>query len=354
MSVMLFHFFAPGVSPIHDELAASMPTSMTRIIQEMYCGVNVFFVLSGFVIAFSMDGQTANLRYAGNFIVRRSLRLDPPYWAAMALMIGYFLLLWPTKWHDFYLMYGGMRGVAANLFYLQNLSFVYPANSILDVSWTLCLEVQFYLTYLLVLVTGHYSRSLTVRRATETRRAVVVLSLTSVAVWSYVSWILQPSDDFTGRAWTFLLGVAVYGALTRGAPTIAVAVFLAALAVPFVWKQETEGIVTVATASVIFVSGLMGWMSTLLAYRPLLHLGKISYCIYLMHMVIGMNILSLLSSAIDGSVAAAWIALAMAIVLSLFGAELLHRRVEAPSNRLGQRLKRPRPVQVALHGKIVN
>src|SRR5207247_2725414 len=114
LSVMLFHFFAEGVSPIHQELADSLPAWMARIIQQMYCGVDVFFVLSGFVIAFSMDGQTANVGYAGNFILRRSLRLDPPYWVAMALMIGYFLVLWPTKWHDFYLMYGGVRGLASN------------------------------------------------------------------------------------------------------------------------------------------------------------------------------------------------------------------------------------------------
>src|SRR5262245_38603017 len=74
VAVMLFHFFHKGVSPLHERLAASLPAWMSHTLSSMYCGVDVFFVLSGFVIAFSMDGQTTNVRYAGNFILRRSLR----------------------------------------------------------------------------------------------------------------------------------------------------------------------------------------------------------------------------------------------------------------------------------------
>lgn len=349
MSVMLFHFFVVGVSPVHEPLAAALPAWVAGVIQQMFCGVDVFFVLSGFVIAFSMDGQTTNLRYAGNFIMRRSLRLDPPYWVAAALMLAYFLMLWPAQWHDFYLQYGGVRGVAANLFYVQNLSFVYPAKSILDVSWTLCLEVQFYLTYLVVLVTGHYAGALMARRGERLRRAVVVLSVSTIAVWSLMCWVQHPSEDFIGQSWTFFLGVAVYGALTRGVPSIAVAVPLAILASLFAWKQEAHHLAAVAAAGAIFTAGVAGRLSTLLAVRPLLYLGKISYSLYLLHMVIGLNLLAWLSPMINGNGLAAWLAVGMAMALSLVGAQMLHRFVEAPSNRLSQRLKRQRIVPSPTH-----
>jgi peptidoglycan/LPS O-acetylase OafA/YrhL len=342
VSVMIFHMYSQSVSPIHHELASSIPAWTGLIVQEMYCGVEVFFVLSGFVIAFAMDGQTTNLRYAGNFIVRRSLRLDPPYWIAMALMLCYLLIRWPSLWHGFYVQYGGVRGLAANLFYVQNLRSIYPASSILDVSWTLCLEVQFYLAYLVMLVGGHYAGLLMPRRATAIRRTLIVLSVTLVAGWSLMHWIQDPSFGFTGRAWTFFLGVAIYAAMTRGAPSIAVAGCLISLAALFVWKQEPRNIVTVATAAAIYFAGMTGRLSTLLAFRPLLYLGKVSYSIYLLHMVIGLNLLQILSPLSRNSVAGAWISLVTAIACVLLGAQLLHRWVEAPSNRLSQRLKRPR------------
>lgn len=339
LAVMFFHFFAPGVSPIHAPLAASLPGWLAQVVAHLFCGVDVFFVLSGFVIAFSMDGHAANVRYAGNFILRRCLRLDPPYWVAAGLMVTYFLVMWPAKWHDFYLMYGGIAGVLANLFYVQNLSSIYPAYSILDVSWTLCLEVQFYLTYLLILVAGHYAK--------KAGRRVVVLAVATVAGWSFMNWLQQPTPDFTGRSWTFFLGVALYGALTRGVPVSIVAAPLTALGALFIWKQELHSIVTVATAAAIYAAGVTGRLSTLLACRPLLHLGKISYSIYLLHMVIGLNLLSQLAPAIGGSRAAAWGAWVLAVALSLGGAELLHRWVEAPANRLSQRLKLRRPSPVS-------
>jgi peptidoglycan/LPS O-acetylase OafA/YrhL len=348
LAVMLFHFFALGVSPVHDRLAAGMPLWIAWLFQHLYCGVEVFFVLSGFVIAFSMDGHTANLRYAGNFIVRRSLRLDPPYWVACALMLGYFLCRWPTRWHDFYLMYGGIKGLAANLFYVQNLSFIHPAHSILDVSWTLCLEIQFYLAYLVMLLLGYYVSTLAARRATVVLRVIVVLGVAGVGGWSFWHSLQRASPDFAGRAWNFFLAVALYGALTRRVPKLAAVIPLTALAALFFWRKEIPNIVTIATAAAIYIAGATGRLSTLLSWRPLLHFGKISYSLYLLHMVIGLNLLWLLKPVKAGSAVVAWISVALAVVLSLLGAELLYRLVEAPSNRLSQRLKRRRPVAATL------
>jgi peptidoglycan/LPS O-acetylase OafA/YrhL len=330
VAVMLFHFFAAGVSPIHGPLAASLPAWGGAVLEHLFCGVDVFFVLSGFVIAYSMAGQAADWRYAGNFILRRSVRLGPAYWVASALMVSYFLAFWPSKWHDFYVMYGGVAGIVANLFYVQNLSWINPATSILDVSWTLCLEVQFYLTYLLVLVLAHYAR----------RRWVAGLGVALVAGWSLLHWLQAPTSDFAGRAWTFFLGVALYGALTRGVAWPVVLGPLSALAAYFIWRPDTHSLATLATALLIYVVGVSGKLGSFMNFRPLLHLGRISYSIYLLHMVLGLNFLSQTAARIGANRAAAWTAYAVAVVLALAGAELLHRWVEAPSNRWSQRLKR--------------
>ena len=36
LSVMFFHFFALGVSPVHDQLAAGVPAWTAGILQHMY------------------------------------------------------------------------------------------------------------------------------------------------------------------------------------------------------------------------------------------------------------------------------------------------------------------------------
>ena len=51
-------------------------------------GVTIFFVISGFVIARSLRRGRVTPRFFGNFVLRRSIRLDPPYWVSIALMLA--------------------------------------------------------------------------------------------------------------------------------------------------------------------------------------------------------------------------------------------------------------------------
>jgi peptidoglycan/LPS O-acetylase OafA/YrhL len=55
-------------------------------------GVPIFFVLSGFVIAFSLDGKPIGLPLVGRFMLCRSIRLDPPYWSAIIITVVFSIL----------------------------------------------------------------------------------------------------------------------------------------------------------------------------------------------------------------------------------------------------------------------
>lgn len=83
-------------------------------------GVQIFFVLSGFVIAHSMRDKPITRVTMLNFIVRRQLRLDPPYWTALVLT----LIL---KWIGLRLTSGleikafpAPSEIGAHFFYLQH------------------------------------------------------------------------------------------------------------------------------------------------------------------------------------------------------------------------------------------
>src|SRR5208282_311558 len=79
MSVVVFHL-AEGHHV--DQFMTVAPVWLITVIEHGDLGVAIFFVLSGFVIAHSLYGRNVTLSLAGRFMLRRSLRLDPPYWVA--------------------------------------------------------------------------------------------------------------------------------------------------------------------------------------------------------------------------------------------------------------------------------
>src|ERR1700683_264814 len=114
---MFFHFFNHWVSPIHDSLAGMLPQGVQVALEHADLGVEVFFVLSGFVIAHTLFDKTITPRFAGNFVIRRSLRLDPPYWAVLAATVALPYVLYRGQAHHVFADIGGSAGVLVNMFY---------------------------------------------------------------------------------------------------------------------------------------------------------------------------------------------------------------------------------------------
>lgn len=99
-----------------------------------YLGVQLFFVISGFIITYvhSQDRGFASLK---KFIVRRFTRIYPAYWAALLPVLLLFFTV-PgigLPWHTEPL------NVIRNFLLLQN-----PDQSILGVAWSLVYEIMFY------------------------------------------------------------------------------------------------------------------------------------------------------------------------------------------------------------------
>lgn len=101
-------------------------------------GVQIFFVISGFVICMSGWGRTLK-----GFAVSRATRLYPAYWAAIVLVTAVFALpgvVWKTVSPSDFL---------TNLTMLQ---MPVGADRVLGVCWTLWAELRFYLLFALAVV----------------------------------------------------------------------------------------------------------------------------------------------------------------------------------------------------------
>ena len=117
---------------------------ITRLSSIGWVGVDIFFVLSGFLITSILLRTKHEKNYFKNFDVRRSLRIFPLYFVFIAVI----LLLLPKLDPDF--ISEIPRALPFLLLYQQNwlmLISKIPLTTYLAVTWSLAIEEQFYLIW---------------------------------------------------------------------------------------------------------------------------------------------------------------------------------------------------------------
>ncbi len=326
--VLLYHF----VGRLTDDFAVTcLPAPLQSFVHHGWLGVEVFFVLSGFVIAYSLRDARVTPGYLARFALRRSLRLDPPYWVTIFLAYGMLRLGGAV------LVPAGGDGTAllVNLLYLDR---VVGVPSAVSVGWTLCLEIQLYLTYILLLALSQRLASW----AGEGKARLLVFG--PVAAWSLAVGFDAAAAPWRGLCvgywYMFFLGVLtawlVCGQLSlRGFVLSCLGVGLATV---LHWDVRAAAAVAVAL-SIVLVAGF-GRLHTLLDWGWLQYLGRMSYSLYLTHTVVGWPLIALGLAwsggrpGVLGSVAL----FTAAVGASFAAAALLHRWVEAPSLALGRRV----------------
>jgi peptidoglycan/LPS O-acetylase OafA/YrhL len=274
-------------------------------------GVPIFFVLSGFVIALSLDKKRMGLATVGWFMTRRSIRLDPPYWVAIIIGIG----LGFADDRDLSRFSWGQ--IIAHLFYAQEL-LGYAQISI--VFWTLCFEFQFYLIYALLMCSPRQDLAL---------GAAMAFSL----LWPlHLAPIYSPGLCFH-LFHGFLLGVCAYWTLNKGWPLLlffAYATIVGAFGGSF-------SIACALTASLIVAVGLRKRLDCL-NWRWIQGLGAISYSLYLIHNPVT-DLTYRIAQRFGGhSVNSDGFWWAASLALCIFSAWIMWTAIERPSSSLARRV----------------
>lgn len=342
LAVALFHLHSVSFEGVDSGLLRSLHA----ILQYGYLGVPIFFVISGFVIAATVKPPDVDLRYIGKFAVKRSARLDPPYWLSIALEIA--LIYVTLRLFHIEAKVPSYGQTAAHLFYAQNLL---GFGDIAANYWTLCMEVQFYI--FLALVFAFANRWQRGNASPQLARGIFALT----GLWSLLiaaEIVGNPLQGlFLSHWYLFLLGATCYWSCV--AHTIDRKVFLGycALAlIVFVLQLQKNHYVAlntllaVLTALFLYTAVLRQKMSTWLTHRVLLYLGSISYSLYLFHAIIGDRFVAFirrwLLPRLDlslQSAAMALLLLATVLAVSIVAAHLVYRFVEKPSMRLSKRVK---------------
>ncbi len=277
-------------------------------------GVELFFVISGFVIFLTVERS----RTIVHFGISRFARLYPTYWCAVLFTTSVVWALDTVKVSAF--------RVGVNLTMVQ----VYGRVPNIDDSyWTLALELTFYF-FMASLLFFRRLKQVEVAMAIWLAldfvgRLYLHLSHRNVG-WSISHTTLLYYGQF------FILGMCIYehwaGKATRLTPIIMTAAVAMSL-----WGAPQSSMSTGPLEYVIvsvLVTGLVwlavSWRPPVLRWAPLLFLGNISYPLYLIHQRAG----GLFLSKARASGLSDWGALALVLALLILIAYAIHRLVETP------------------------
>jgi peptidoglycan/LPS O-acetylase OafA/YrhL len=141
IAVMWFHFTAAN---------EDCPPGLLKISGHYgYLGVDVFFVISGFIIPYAMAARGYRLRADGlRFFLARIVRLEPPYLASVLLCAALPYVAHLTPWSRGTLPHTNLRDVLLHAAYL--VPWVNGAEWLNAAYWTLAIEFQYYIVMLFI------------------------------------------------------------------------------------------------------------------------------------------------------------------------------------------------------------
>lgn len=320
-------------------------------------GVDIFFVISGFVMAVSTSGRNTANHPGFSFLARRLIRIAPLYWIITAVVL---LKLKMVDLHpglanaDSHVQMTGPYLVSTFLFipYRNSLGLIEPP---LVVGWTLSFEVFFYLLFAI---------AMQLRVRVEVFLTPVMVALVMAGLFRgehWPGWMVLTDPILL----EFLAGVLLGELVTRGYRLNAVAacsvgvVGLFLFILPSITGPITRVVSWGIPATLIVLSAVM-LEDRLDTFWPrwILLLGDASYSLYLSHLLILSAIVKLLSRsrflpAGPGSATSGPAAVSMVLIVlisCILVAVALYEILEKPMNQTLRRvlLGRGKPSSVAI------
>ena len=136
LSVCLYHFSGVALPKVTN-------VYMKPLFANGWLGVDIFFVISGFIIPYSLLGKKYSVSHIGPYLVKRIIRINPPAYAAMALVLLQWFLI--DRFINHNQVYTG--GITLPQLF-HNMVFTVPFTQykwVVGIFWTLAIEFQFYI-----------------------------------------------------------------------------------------------------------------------------------------------------------------------------------------------------------------
>lgn len=268
------------------------------ILPSGYLGVDIFFVISGFVITSSLAGRSS-IRFSSflaEFYVRRIKRLVPPLVPFVILTSVLLCLFNPGPGVSMRTGVGALFGVS-NLYLLKESTDYFATAAEMNVfmhTWSLGVEEQFYLLFPPLLWWAGLGRAKS-GRSTRLRWVAGALSVASLVSFVYLYEANQPAAYFSmpTRFWELATGCLLFVGMKGLGPrcrvleavpasVIAVAL-LGALFSPLHLAVPATVAVVALTAALIARLGLPNGALGVFTLKGVVYIGLVSYSLYLWH-----------------------------------------------------------------------
>jgi peptidoglycan/LPS O-acetylase OafA/YrhL len=290
-SLTSLRFFAAAAVLIHHlEFFQKSPSADVQTVFgwffEGFAGVQFFYILSGFVIAFSYGSKSL-----GHFLFLRAARIYPIHWLTLlAATYAYGAMSAPTwdSWSRFF------TNAALLQSFVPNTMFFFGFNG---VSWSISTEMFFYAAFCLFVPLSNRA----ILAAWSALMLVIVINVINADMAShFVSWLLYINPVF--RFIDFLTGVLLYRLfvarpleMSFRSATVAEIVSIAlvvvsvvvamAWTIPLQWRWDIYYIPSMAIMIFVFAHQ-RGFVSSMLNNRLLVLLGDSSFALYMVHQIV--------------------------------------------------------------------
>lgn len=311
ISVCLFHF-------VCTTIGLEYPAMMSAIIAYGQNGVLVFFVISGFIIPWSMYYKNYHLGSMLKFMAKRLIRLEPPYLASILLIL--IIAFIKTRFHIGVNSTEEITAARIGLHFGYLINFFPGYKWLNNVYWTLAIEFQYYLLMSFLYL-------LFVHKSLWLRVAAYLLCFG-------MAWLVPDASlsHFPAYAPLFLFGISVFqykanivGMLECGSIMIACFVYnYAAMSTVAACFGLTTALV------ILFFSEIK---------IPVLDwLGKMSYSMYLIHPVIGAAVINTLSRYAH-TTGTKLLILVAGLIVTFVSSYIMYLLIEKPSKKLSSKIK---------------
>lgn len=278
-------------------------------------GVQMFFVVSGFIIPWSMWRANYQIKNFFVFLLKRLARLEPPYLVSLILAITILAMRKAILGTSDNLQDLSFNRIALHFGYL--IPFFKDYTWINQVYWTLAVEFQYYLFIAIVFIP-------LVNWGFPVRAIIYLIFLSA-------GFIIN-SDFLPYWLPVFLLGILVF--LFRSKQIKIMEYYLVT-------------IITISVGSCLYTFGELVYM--LLPVVMILFFsnfefklgdffGDMSYSLYLIHPIIGATLINVASHHVTHPIGKIFV-IAGGLVVTIFSSYVMYRLVELPSKKLSSRLK---------------
>jgi len=304
ISVCLFHI----VNSNPAFIAAANP--IAKICKYGYLGVDVFFIISGFIICYSLPADYT-LKDLPVFVKKRLIRVEPPYLVSIifTLLVAYIAALYThnpinVSWVN--LLY--------HIGYINN----FTTNSYINVVyWTLGIEFQFYI--LIGLLFGMMNRSIYLL-------AFIIIAFLSL---SFVS--IKGTSLIFEQLPLFCAGILIFYINFSERYSKPVLVFLLFVTFGIIaYTDLSTFIVSVFTIAIILIP--------MHRYKAISFLATISYSLYLIHVPIGGRVINWSLRFVKTDVQRYWIII-LALAICLITAYLFYILIEKWTTNISKKIK---------------